>query len=193
MQHENPVVVHPPHGTVVACEHGPGPFALELFAGRHRLHADEPREVGGTDSGPNPYELLAAALAACTVMTLRMYARHKGLSLGAIRCAVRHEKIHAEDCAQCETRVGKIDRFERVIEVEGRSMRRPEHGFSRSPTAARCTARSQARSSSKPGSRGAELRAQPGRAALSAMGSSFRATSARAVGSRFNDPLTVAR
>lgn len=119
MQHENPVVVHPPHGTVVACEHGPGPFALELFAGRHRLHADEPREVGGSDSGPNPYELLAAALAACTVMTLRMYARHKGLSLGAIRCAVRHEKMHAEDCAQCETRVGKIDRFERVIEVEG--------------------------------------------------------------------------
>ncbi|MCS6879303.1 MAG: OsmC family protein [Geminicoccaceae bacterium] len=113
------VRVHPPHGTVVACESGRGPYALDIVAGRHRLSADEPIAAGGTDTGPNPYELLAAALAACTVMTVRMYARHKGLPVGAIRCAVKHAKIHAEDCAQCETKTGKIDRFERVIEIEG--------------------------------------------------------------------------
>ncbi|MCS6780787.1 MAG: OsmC family protein [Geminicoccaceae bacterium] len=113
------VRVHPPHGTVVACESGRGTFALDVFAGRHRLTADEPVAAGGDDTGPNPYELLAAALAACTVMTLRMYARHKGLPVATIRCAVTHRKIHAEDCADCETRSGKIDRLERVIEIEG--------------------------------------------------------------------------
>lgn len=119
MQPTASIRVHPPHGTVIAGESGAGTYALEILAGRHRLHADEPVTAGGTDTGPDPYELLAAALAACTVMTLRMYARHKGLAVGTIRCAVRHEKIHAEDCSECETKIGKIDRFERVIEVEG--------------------------------------------------------------------------
>jgi putative redox protein len=113
------VRVRPPHGTVIAAESGRGPYALDLWAGRHRLVADEPVEAGGDDTGPNPYELLASALAACTVMTLRMYARYKGLAVGAIRCAVRHAKIHAEDCASCETETGRVDRFERVIEIEG--------------------------------------------------------------------------
>lgn len=112
------VRVHPPHGTVIAAESGRGTYALDIWAGRHRLAADEPVAAGGTDSGPNPYELLASALAACTVMTLRMYARHKGLPVGTIRCAVAHAKIHAEDCATCETKSGKIDRLERVIEIE---------------------------------------------------------------------------
>lgn len=119
MQRPAEVVVHPPHGTVIAAESGQGPYALDLRAGRHRLVADEPTEAGGGDLGPNPYELLAAALAACTVMTLRMYARHKGLAVDAIRCAVTHAKIHAEDCAGCETKTGRIDRFERVIELDG--------------------------------------------------------------------------
>ena len=109
--------VHPPHGTVVACETGASLYCLDIMAGRHRLHADEPVDVGGGDTGPNPYELLSAALASCTTMTLRMYAERKGWNLGALSVAVRHEKIHAEDCAGCETRASRIDRFERVIEI----------------------------------------------------------------------------
>lgn len=119
MQQTATVRVHPPHGTVIASETGVGAHALEILAGRHRLSADEPVEAGGNDTGPNPYELLAAALAACTVMTLRMYAKHKGLAIEQIRCAVRHTKIHAEDCAECTTRSGRIDRFERMIEIAG--------------------------------------------------------------------------
>ncbi len=75
---------------------------------------------GGTDSGPNPYDFLAIALGACTAMTLRMYADHKGLLLGRIGVTVDHAKVHARDCADCgEGRDGRIDRFERVISVEG--------------------------------------------------------------------------
>lgn len=111
--------LRPPHGTVIACESGEGRYALDLFAGPHRLRADEPREAGGDDTGPSPYELLSAALASCTAMTLRMYAERKGWRVGRIHVAVRHEKIHARDCAECETRVGRIDRFERVVEIEG--------------------------------------------------------------------------
>ncbi len=111
--------LHPPHGTVIACESGEGRYPLDIFAGRHRLRADEPREAGGDDTGPSPYELLSAALASCTAMTLRMYAERKGWDIGRIHVAVRHEKIHARDCADCETREGLIDRFERVIEIEG--------------------------------------------------------------------------
>jgi len=111
--------VHPPHGAVIACETDAGPYALDIMAGRHSLRADEPVAVGGGDTGPNPYELLAAALASCTAMTLRMYAARKGWSLGAISVAVQHEKIHAEDCADCETRNRRIDRFQRVIEIAG--------------------------------------------------------------------------
>ncbi|HFD15937.1 MAG TPA: OsmC family peroxiredoxin [Rhodospirillales bacterium] len=114
-----PVRVHPPHGTVIACENGRGRYGLDILAGRHVLSADEPEEAGGEDSGPSPYELLSAALASCTAMTLRMYANRKGWELGRIHVAVRHEKIHASDCADCETREGRVDIFERVIEIEG--------------------------------------------------------------------------
>jgi len=111
--------LRPPHGTVIACESGEGRYALDIFAGPHRLRADEPRGAGGDDTGPSPYELLSAALASRTAMTLRMYAERKGWAVGRIHVAVRHEKIHARDCADCETREGRIDRFERVIETEG--------------------------------------------------------------------------
>ncbi len=114
-----PVRVHPPHGTVIACESGRGRYALDILAGRHVLSADEPKEAGGEDSGPSPYELLSAALASCTAITLRMYISRKGWDVGRIHVAVRHEKIHAADCADCETREGRVDVFERVIEVEG--------------------------------------------------------------------------
>jgi putative redox protein len=110
-------------GTVVVAEAGADPargrLAQEIRVGRHRLPADEPVAAGGTDTGPNPYDLLLAALGACTSMTLRLYADHKGWPLEKVSVQLRHDKIHAADCAECETREGKIDRIVRVIELEG--------------------------------------------------------------------------
>lgn len=100
-------------------EAGHGKFVQDILAGRHRLRADEPESAGGMDSGPSPYELLAAGLGACTAMTIRMYADHKKLPLERITVDLAHEKIHAADCAECETREGRIDRIERVITLEG--------------------------------------------------------------------------
>ncbi|MCI3953396.1 MAG: OsmC-like protein, partial [Burkholderiales bacterium] len=100
-------------------EAGHGKFAQDILAGRHRLRADEPESAGGMDSGPSPYELLGAALGACTAMTIRMYAEHKKLPLERVTVDLAHEKIHAADCAECETREGRIDRIERVITLEG--------------------------------------------------------------------------
>jgi putative redox protein len=94
-------------------------FAQSITAGRHRLSADEPLAVGGTGTGPNPYELLLAGLGACTSMTLRLYAKRKSLPLEGIRVRLHHSKIHALDCATCDTQAGKIDHIERVIEIVG--------------------------------------------------------------------------
>ena len=98
-------------------------FQNTVLAGRHRLFADEPESVGGLDSGPTPYDFLSMALGACTSMTLRMYANHKKIDLGRVSVDVSHAKIHANDCEECtdEERAGggRIDRFERVISVEG--------------------------------------------------------------------------
>jgi putative redox protein len=111
------------HDGVVVTETGAGKFQNVVAAGRHRLLADEPAAAGGLDSGPGPYDYLAAALAACTSMTLRVYAEHKRLALGHVTVSVRHGKLPAEHCQDCgeaaEGRIGKIDRFERVISVEG--------------------------------------------------------------------------
>jgi putative redox protein len=100
-------------------ETGQGKFSQDILAGRHRLRADEPENAGGLDSGLSPYELLAAALGACTAMTIRMYAEHKKVPLERVTVDLAHEKIHAADCAECETREGRIDRIERVITLEG--------------------------------------------------------------------------
>lgn len=98
-------------------------FQNTVQAGVHRMFADEPESAGGGDTGPSPYDLLSAALGACTSMTLRMYADFKKIPLGAITVDVAHEKIHARDCEECtdEERAGtgKIDRFERLISIEG--------------------------------------------------------------------------
>ena len=94
-------------------------YRTDITAQGHALLADEPASHGGTNTGPSPYGLLAAALASCTTMTLQMYARHKKLPLQEARVTVRHDKIHAEDCEHCETRSGKIDRFDRDIELVG--------------------------------------------------------------------------
>ena len=94
-------------------------FAQQIVVGRHRLSADEPVDAGGTDTGPNPYDLLLAALGACTSMTIGMYARRRGLPLTAIEVRLRHAKVHAADCADCETKDGMVDVVEREIALDG--------------------------------------------------------------------------
>jgi putative redox protein len=94
-------------------------FVQEVEAGGHRLVADEPAAVGGTDRGPTPYDLLLAALGSCTSMTIGMYARRKGLPLESVSVRLRHSKIHAADCADCETREGLLDQIERDLELVG--------------------------------------------------------------------------
>lgn len=106
-------------GIVTVAETRAGKFMQAITVGKHRLFADEPVSAGGTDSGPSPYDLLLAALGACTSMTIRMYADLKRLPLEKVTVRLRHEKVHAEDCAECETREGKIDRIEREIELAG--------------------------------------------------------------------------
>jgi uncharacterized OsmC-like protein/alpha/beta superfamily hydrolase len=108
-----------PRDVVSVRETGASKFQQEIAIGPHRLFADEPVTAGGGDSGPSPYELLAAAIGACTAMTIRLYADSKKLPLDRVRVNLRHEKIHASDCSECETREGRIDRVERVIELEG--------------------------------------------------------------------------
>jgi len=87
--------------------------------GTHHLSADEPRDAGGQDVGPNPYELLLSALGACTAMTVRMYAQRKGWPLEAVEVALQHERMHAQDCADCETRDGYLDHITKNISLRG--------------------------------------------------------------------------
>ena len=90
----------------------------EIIVGPHRLTSDEPTPTG-TDTGPTPYQLLSAALGACTSMTLSAYARHKEWPLESVTVVLTHDKIHAEDCVDCETKEGQVDRIERAIELGG--------------------------------------------------------------------------
>ena len=108
-----------PPGTVIVRETRRGVFQQEIIAGRHHFLADEPVNAGGLDSGPGPYELLLAALGACTSMTLRLYADRKMLPLTRTEVRLRHSRIYATDCAECETKEGKLDRIERIITLEG--------------------------------------------------------------------------
>jgi uncharacterized OsmC-like protein/pimeloyl-ACP methyl ester carboxylesterase len=97
-------------GQVVVEETGDGNFQVEVLAGGVRFLADEPVEVGGMGSGPTPYDLLCAALGACTAMTVRMYARRKGLALRRVRVCVGHARTKGEDLP---------DGFMREIALEG--------------------------------------------------------------------------
>ncbi|MGO4327667.1 alpha/beta fold hydrolase [Cupriavidus sp. 2TAF22] len=96
-----------------------GKYQQRIVAGPHRLLADEPVSFGGLNGGPAPYDLLLAGLGACTSMTMRMYAERKGWPLEHVAVSLRHEKIHAADCADCATTEGKIDWIEREITMLG--------------------------------------------------------------------------
>jgi putative redox protein len=113
-----PDALHAAAGEVVARTQLDG-FRTEVRLGHHRIVADEPRSVGGTDQGPTPYDLLSAALATCTSMTLRMYANHKKLDLVSATVSVEHDRIHAADCEDCESGSGKIDEFRRTVSLAG--------------------------------------------------------------------------
>lgn len=105
---------------VVVAETREGRFLNQVVAGPHRFCMDEAESVGGYDAGPDPYQLLAAALGGCTSMTMRMYADRKGIALERAEVEVRHSKTHASDC---EDTVGgstpKIDRWERRLTLTG--------------------------------------------------------------------------
>ncbi len=116
---EAPEPAAPPEGVVRVVEADPESFLQDVLAGPHHLLADEPESHGGGGQGLSPYQFLAAALGACTTMTIRMYARRKGLALTGVAVDVTHEKVHAADCADCETREGKVDVLTRAIRLEG--------------------------------------------------------------------------
>jgi uncharacterized OsmC-like protein/pimeloyl-ACP methyl ester carboxylesterase len=106
-------------GTVVVRETGQGAFQQEIIAAGYRFIADEPVNVGGLGSGPGPYDLLLAALGACTSMTLRLYADRKQLPLKRTEVRLHHDREYAADCAECETKEGMIDRIDLAISLEG--------------------------------------------------------------------------
>src|SRR5229473_4185633 len=106
----------PPHVIVRGAAAG---FTQKIQIGSHQLEADEPVSFGGTDAGPSPYDLLLAALGSCTSMTIGLYARKRRWPLENITVSLRHSKIYAADCAECETKEGKIDRIERDIHLTG--------------------------------------------------------------------------
>jgi putative redox protein len=108
----------PSDGLVVVSENGEGPYAQTVTVGQHTFAADEPAPVGG-DSGPSPYELVLAGLGACTSMTVRMYADRKGWPLERVTVELRHSRVHAQDCADCETKTGILDRIQRTIRLDG--------------------------------------------------------------------------
>ncbi|MEZ5913065.1 MAG: bifunctional alpha/beta hydrolase/OsmC family protein [Paracoccaceae bacterium] len=108
-----------PEGVTRVAEADPGGFLQDIQSGPHHLRADEPLAYGGTDLGPSPYQLLAAGLGACTAMTIRMYARRKGWPLAHVRVDVSHDKMHGQDCKDCNGRDGRIDVFRREIALEG--------------------------------------------------------------------------
>ena len=96
-----------------------GYLTQRITAGSHTLLADEPRDVGGQDKGPNPYELLLAALGACTSMTLQLYAKRKGWPLQRVEVELSQQQVHAQDCADCEERDVRMDRITKRLRLFG--------------------------------------------------------------------------
>jgi putative redox protein len=106
-------------GTVVVASTGIGPFDQVLLDGRHSLRADEPAAVGGGDAGPGPYELLLMSLGSCTSMTVHMYAARKKWPLEQVVVRLRHQRRHAEDCANCEKPSALLDHIDKSVELIG--------------------------------------------------------------------------
>ena len=107
------------HKETVDVSIGTDLYSSQIRTRGHVLVADEPEDLGGSDQGPTPYELLTGALGACTVITLRMYANRKEWPLEAVRVRLEHEKVHVDDC-DCETdRTGRIDMMTRAITLVG--------------------------------------------------------------------------
>jgi putative redox protein len=115
-------MTHPPseshEGSVVA-RLGQSGYRVDIAAGQHGFVSDEPTEVGGTDEGPTPYDLVLAALGACTAMTLRMYADRKKWPLESVIVRLHHGRSHAADEEQCEHRAVRLDQIERTLEITG--------------------------------------------------------------------------
>jgi uncharacterized OsmC-like protein len=105
-------------GTVVVRGNAAG-FTQKIHAGAHEFQVDEPTSAGGADSGPSPYDLLLGALGACTSMTAGLYARRKGWPLEEVTVTLRHSKVHAADCADCDTKERMLDQIERDIHFTG--------------------------------------------------------------------------
>jgi uncharacterized OsmC-like protein len=91
----------------------------EVMVNGFTLVADEPIGMGGTNSGPTPYDYLLAALGACTAMTVRMYADHKKWPLESVAVRLQHQKVYRRDCEECETKDRKIDRIGLALELGG--------------------------------------------------------------------------
>jgi putative redox protein len=106
-------------GTVIVASTDAGPFEQIMLDGRHTLQADEPIAAGGGDAGPGPYELLLMALGSCTSMTIRLYAARKKWPLEQVIVRLRHERVHAKDCADCEHTTAMLDRIECNLELIG--------------------------------------------------------------------------
>ena len=94
-------------------------FLQEVVTGKHRLRADEPVNFGGKDEAPGPYDYLLIALGVCTSMTIGLYARRKEMPLENIIVSLRHSRIYAQDCEDCETKEGKLDRIDVQIALTG--------------------------------------------------------------------------
>lgn len=93
---------------------------VSISNGRHEWLADEPVELGGTDTGPNPYELLLASLAACTCITLSSYCQRKGIALEYVNASYDFDRVHAEDCKECDNpKSGLIDKITSRVEIKG--------------------------------------------------------------------------
>lgn len=94
-------------------------YQQRIVSRGHELSADEPVELGGDDTGSSPYELLLAALGACMSMTIRMYAERKEWPLEGVEVTLDHDRIHAQDCVECETKEGRIDQIRKKIVIRG--------------------------------------------------------------------------
>lgn len=106
--------------TVTVSETGAGKFTNSITTSSgHSLMADEPKDLGGDDSGPNPYDFLLSALGSCKSMTMRMYANHKRFNLDHVEVRLSHRKIHAKDCEKCETEKGMVDIIDTEITITG--------------------------------------------------------------------------